>query len=276
VTFSDTEHARNTRRGYDADLRDFRAWCGEQGCAAIPAAPADVARFLGERAEVLAPATVARRLAAIVDAHRRLGHRSPRDEPEVRAALATIEWRFRERRRSTIQLDRECLSRMSLCLPATPSGARDHALLLVGYGAGLRRTELVGLDVADLAIDDDRGVRVRLARGDVWIPPGSAPHVCAVRAWRRWLDHLFVPCGPAFRAVDQHGHVGTTRLSDRAVTIIVRRAAARAGLDPEMYTGRSLRLGLVLAAASAGASDVAIMRQTGHRTRRLVRAYVDG
>jgi site-specific recombinase XerC len=165
---------------------------------------------------------------------------------------------------------------MSLCLPATPSGARDHALLLVGYGAGLRRTEIVGLDVADLSVDDDRGLRVRLARGDVWIPRGSAPHVCAVRAWRRWREHLFAPCGPAFRAVDRHGHVGAARLSDRAVTIIVRRAAARAGLDPDLYTGRSLRLGLVLAAASAGASDAAIMRQTGHRTRRLVRSYVDG
>ncbi len=262
-------------RGYGADLRDFTAWCGIQGVAACPAAATDVARFLRERGQTLAPATVARRLAAIVDAHRALGHPSPRDEPEVRAALSSIEWRFRSRRRPTAPLDRESLSRMSLCLPATAAGVRDRALLLVGYGAGLRRTEIVGLDVADLAVDE-RGLRIHLARGDVWIPRGSAPHLCAVRAWQRWVEHLFTPCGPAFRAVDQHGHVGRARLSDRAVTIIVRRAATRAGLDPEMYTGRSLRLGLVLAAASAGASDVAIMRQTGHRSRRLVRAYVDG
>jgi integrase len=276
VSTSGSRHAQNTRRGYDADLRDFTGWCRAHRRSEFPAEGADVAEFLRDRAQTLAPATVARRLAAIVDAHRRLGHPSPRDEPEVRAALSTIEWHFRARRRPTTPLDRESLSRMSLCLPSTASGERDRALLLVGYGAGLRRTEVVALDVGDLAVDAQRGLRVDLARGAVWIPRGSAPHLCAIRAWQRWSDQLAPHSGPAFRAVDRHGHVGAARLSDRAVTLIVRRAALQAGLDPDAYTGRSLRLGLVLAAASAGANDVDIMRQTGHRTRRLVRAYVDG
>jgi site-specific recombinase XerD len=276
VTAAGSRHAQNTVRGYDADLRDFTGWCRAHRRPQLPATGTDVAAFLRERAETLAPATVARRLAAIVDAHRRLGYPSPRDEPEVRAAISTIDWHFRARRRPTKPLDRESLSRMSLCLPSTPSGARDRALLLVGYGAGLRRTEVVRLDVGDLSVDDRRGLRVGTARGAVWIPRGSAPHLCAIRAWQRWRDQLACHAGPAFRAVDQHGHVGTARLSDRAVTLVVRRAARQAGLDPDAYTGRSLRLGLVLAAASAGANDADIMRQTGHRTRRLVRAYVEG
>jgi hypothetical protein len=73
--------------------------------------------------------------------------------------------------------------------------------------------------------------------------------------------------------VDRHGNVGELRLSDRAVTIIVRRAAASAGLDAGAYTGRSLRLGMILTAAAVGVTDEGIMHQTGHRTRRLVRAY---
>ena len=64
------------------------------------------------------------------------------------------------------------------------------------------------------------------------------------------------------------------RLSDRAVTTIVQRAAARAGLPrPERFTGRSLRLGMILAAAAVGTPDEGIMAHTGHRSKRLVRAY---
>jgi site-specific recombinase XerC len=268
--------AANTERGYAADLRDFEDWCEGDGCPSSPAAADDVARYLRNRADVLAPATVARRLAAIVDEHRRLGLPSPRDEPEVRHALASIEWRHRARRRPTRPLDAESLGRLSVCLPATTGGVRDRALLLVGYGAGLRRTELVALDAADVTVRGDRSLRLRLARGGVTIPAGSRPHLCAVRAWRAWSSVTALDDGPAFRPVDRHGNVAAARLSDRAVTIVVRRAAERAGLDAHAYSGRSLRLGMILAAAAVGASDEGIMQQTGHRSRRLVRSYRQG
>jgi len=268
--------SRNSQRGYAADLRDFEAWCGERGCPSAPAAPSDVAAFLRDRSEVLAPATVARRLAAIVDAHRRLGLASPRDDPLVRRALASIEWRHRARRRRTRPLDAESLARLSLCLPSSITGVRDRALLLVGYGAALHRTELVALDVTDVDVDEHGSLQLALARGRVAIPPGSQPHLCAVRAWQAWSRVARIDAGPAFRPIDRHGNIGATRLSDRSVTIVVRRAATTAGLDADAYSGRSLRLGMILAATAVGASDEQIAQQTGHRTRRLVRAYRQG
>jgi site-specific recombinase XerD len=268
--------SRNTERAYAADLRDFEAWCREHGCPSAPAAPADVAAFLRDRAELLAPATVARRLAAVVAAHRRLGLASPRDDAAVRGALASIEWRHRARRRPTRPLDPESLGRLSLCLPATARGVRDRALLLIGYGAALRRTELVALDARDVDVGRDGSLQLLLARGVVAIPPGSQPHLCSVRAWRAWSSLARLDAGPAFRPIDRHGNVRATRLSDRSVTIVVRRAAADAGLDPSAYSGRSLRLGMILAAAAVGASDAQIVQQTGHRTQRLVRAYRQG
>ena len=265
--------APNTARAYRADLRDFTNWCADRRCSALPAAPQDVARYLRERATTRAPSTVARRLAAIVDAHRRNGYASPRDHRAVREALASIEWHHRDRRRPTAPLDVESLSRMSLCLPATPAGTRDRALILVGYGAALRRTEIVGLDVGDIHVRRDGSLRLRLRRGTVVVPPGSQPHLCAVRAWSRWRERARLLDGPAFRPVDRHGNVRPMRLSDRAVTSIVQRAAATAGL-PTSYSGRSLRLGMVLAAAAVGAPEEGIMAQTGHRSRRLVQRYV--
>jgi len=96
-----------------------------------------------------------------------------------------------------------------------------------------------------------------------------------VRAWTAWRAAIGFDDGPAFRAIDRHGNVSASRLSDRSVTIVVRRAAEAAGLDADAYSGRSLRLGMILSAAAVGASDERIMRHTGHRTRRLVRAYRD-
>lgn len=265
----------STRRAYRADVGDFERWCAARGCRPLPADPADVAAFLGDRAGTLAPSTVARRLAAIVDAHRRAGADSPRDDPRVRAALASVQWHHRHRRRPTRALDVTSLARMSVAAGDSTAGCRDRAILLVGYAGALRRTELVALDVADVAPARGGGLRVGLARGAVLLPPARPRHLCPVRAWTRWQEAAGLVDGPAFRPVDRHGNVAPIRLSDRAVSSIVQRAAARAGLDPARYTGRSLRLGMVLAAVAAGASDDQIAAQTGHRTLRLVRQYRD-
>ena len=67
--------------------------------------------------------------------------------------------------------------------------------------------------------------------------------------------------------------VGRARLSDRSVALVVKRSAKRADLDPAGYAGHSLRAGLA-AAAMAGASELAIVAQTGHRSERMVRRYI--
>jgi integrase len=79
--------------------------------------------------------------------------------------------------------------------------------------------------------------------------------------------------GPVFCAVDRHGNLGD-RLSDHAVARLVKEHAALVGLDPARYAGHSLRAGLATSAADGGASDRAIMRQTGHRSSAMVNRYV--
>ena len=64
------------------------------------------------------------------------------------------------------------------------------------------------------------------------------------------------------------------RLSGNAVAEIVKRHAGAAGLDTSKYAGHSLRAGLVTAAAIAGSSDRAIMKQSGHRSSAMVQRYI--
>jgi integrase len=68
--------------------------------------------------------------------------------------------------------------------------------------------------------------------------------------------------------------VGVTRLSDKAVARLVKRAAQDAGLDPSSLSGHSLRAGLATAAAKAGKSERSIMAQTGHRSASMLRRYI--
>jgi integrase len=167
-------------------------------------------------------------------------------------------------------------------LGTDPAGCRDRALLLLGFAGALRRSELVGLDLADVTEGTD-GLTVHLRRSKtdqegtgrtVGIPFWSNPVTCPVRAWRDWLEVSSITEGPAFRPVDRHGRIGPTRLSAPAVALVLKRHAARAGLDPGEVAGHSLRAGLATSAASAGVPERVIAEQTGHRGTAMLRRYI--
>ena len=228
---------------------------------------------MAELAGTRKASTVRRRVFAIADAHRAASLAAPTHDIHVRVAALRVERDQRARFRPTAPLSVDELNAMSHALPSTRAGERDRAMLLLGFGGGLRRSELVALDVADVR-RTRRGLRVRVGERTVALPFGSQPRLCAVTAWQAWVRAAGLRRGALFRPVDRHGRVGTRRLSDRAVALVVKRAAALADLDPTRYSGDSLRRGLVRAAADRGAPESGIMAQTGHRTRRLVRDYM--
>jgi hypothetical protein len=63
-------------------------------------------------------------------------------------------------------------------------------------------------------------------------------------------------------------------MSPEAVAIVVKRYAAAAGLNPAIYAGHSLRAGLVTQAAMNGVNELAIMKQTRHRSSDMLRKYI--
>jgi integrase len=159
---------------------------------------------------------------------------------------------------------------------------RLHALLLVGFAGALRRSELVALNVDDVD-DHERGftLRLRVSKTDqeregrrIAIPRGTDPETCPVRALRAWLSAAAIGDGPLFRSVDRHGNIAPMRMSGRAVSLVIKRAAQRAGFDPDLYSGHSLRAGFATTAAANGASERAIANQTGHRSMEVLRRYI--
>ena len=74
--------------------------------------------------------------------------------------------------------------------------------------------------------------------------------------------------------MDRHGNIANRHLTGRSIAEIVKRRAAAAGLDPAHYSGHSLRAGFATSAATAGASELAIARQTRHRSLTVLRTYI--
>lgn len=265
--------AESTARAYAGDWVHFRAWCADAGLRAMPASGETVARYVDGQVGSARMATVRRRLAAIRARHVDRGRSSPTATQAVRAAVARAEWRQRDDDTPATPLGVGELRAVSRATPPSVAGRRDRALVLVGYGGGLRPGELASLGLADVR-PARAGLALRVARGEVIVPPGSDQDLCAIRAWDAWRTLLPDVTGPAFRAVDRHGDIGAAPLSTRGVTRIVQRSVQRAGLDPTGYSGRSLRRGMVLAATEQGVSERRIMAHTGHRSRRLVRRYM--
>lgn len=296
VTTTDAERADdyaaaarspNTLGAYRFDLEDFVRYCRHQGDPALPAAPTTVAAYLAALAvQGRKVSTLERRLAAISQAHLLAGHDSPSRDAHVRTVLKGIRRTHGSAVTPKAPIMVEDLRAMVAALPSHPRGVRDHALLLLGFAGAFRRSELVGITRSDIAFDRD-GVIVTLRRSKtdqegqgrrVAIPYGSFPQTCPVRALQDWLTVAGLntdtaDTGPVFRAVSPSGLIRQP-MTAQAVALIVKQAAKRAGLDPHRFAGHSLRAGLCTAAARAGASERAIMNQTGHRSTATLRRYI--
>jgi site-specific recombinase XerD len=275
--------AQNTRRAYASDWGAFASWCAARALEARPAAPATVAAYLAHLAdEGRKVATIERALVSISQAHRVVGHESPTKHPAVVEVRKGIRHRLGVAQRRVAPLVVAELRAASKRLGDDLLGVRNRALLVLGFAAALRRSELVALNVEDLEFTaDGLVVHVRRSKTDgegegakVGAPFGSHPLTCPVRTVRAWLEAAGITAGPLFRELGRAGILGDDRLSDRQVANVVKAAAKAAGLDASRFSGHSLRAGLVTTAALAGKGERVIMKQTRHRTERMVRRYV--
>lgn len=279
--YASLAHAPNTLRGYQADWRDWTCWAAANGVQALPARGPDLAAYVAYSARTKAPSSLRRRLAAIAAAHRAAGHDDVTKDNVVKAVLRGIARTKRSALRKKTPLVVAALRQVLAECPDTPRGRRDRALLLIGWGAALRRSEIVALDFADVEIADE-GLALRITRSKtdqlgwgqrVGIPHSPDPRYDAVRAFIDWRAVSMADRGAVFRPIGRSGWVAERRLQPREVARIVKRVAALAGLEGD-YSGHSLRAGLATSAAAAGASERSIMAQTRHKSVTVARGYI--
>lgn len=289
----------NTVRAYAADRAAFRRWCALTGRTPLPATAetaAEYATYLaiggalredGSRHGPAAPRTIERALSAIRTEHRENGYR---DQPDLLGARRVIKDHRRDRTTSGVR-DRQAAAltiddlraMVDACDPGTLAGARDRALIVLGFSMMVRRSELVALNtLGDISeTRDGVDVLIRWSKTDqdavgelVPVHYGSHPRTCPVRLLRTWRERLGAIRpgeGPLWTPIDKQdrlphlpgycGKPGTGRLTGKAVGIILRETARKAGVSTEALSAHSLRAGGATAAYRAGNDLLAISRR---------------
>src|SRR4051795_6097761 len=184
-----------TVKAYRSDARIFDAWCRAQGLAgSIPASTATVASFrVAEAERGVRAATLGRRAAAIRYAHKLAGQPDPTESEDVRSAMRGVRRTIGAAQRQKAPATAEVLAAMLSHTPATLTGMRDRAILALGFSGAFRRSELVALDVGDLADAPEGPARHHPQEQDGPGGPGagdrhSARPPCQARRGRQGLD----------------------------------------------------------------------------------------
>jgi integrase len=276
--------APNTERAYGSAWKGFASWCRETGRQSLPATDETISLFIAalitERGARLATAVLA--VSAINDAHVRAGlpkAAGPKTSALMSGSRRSIDEDPAGKAAMTLDALKEALRELEK--KGTVASRRDAAILLLGFGSGLRRAELSALNISHVKFVP-KGLQVWVARAktdqtgkgrEICIPPGSLRMTCPVESMRAWLVDRGNKPGALFTRIVGKDAVTTARLRPPAICAIVQRAAKAAGLDASRYGAHSLRSGLVTTAAEEGANHLAIMGLTGHRSPKTLMRY---
>jgi len=264
----------HTVRNYISDLRQLRVFLLEHGFG-LNGAGDDVAP---ERVDPLAirayvahglrrnrRSSVGRKLSAAKGFFRHLLRRG-RIEADPTVGIATP----KKQRQLPVHLTVDDMFRLLEAPPAdTPAGLRDRALLEVVYSCGLRVSELVGLDWAD--VDTGLGlVRVRGKGGKERLVPIGRTALAALAAYRARLSELcprrLVDTAAVF--LNQRGG----RLTTRSVARMVERYVVASGLATKA-SPHALRHSFATHLLNAGADLRAIQELLGHASLSTTQKY---
>lgn len=267
--YVEASRSPSTRKAYASDWRMFTKWCADRRIdGSVPTDPLVVVSYLADQATALAHATLSRRLSAIRYQHHQAGLPSPTDHPQVAATLAGIRRQHPYHKRQARPIYFEDLTAIIEGI----DNQLHRAVLLVGWWGAFRRSELVGLNIEDLA-DDPQGsiVTLRRSKTDQTAAGRLVPlhyhetPVCPVRALRALCNGRTE--GPVFRRSDGQ------RLDPAAVSRIVKAGVTSIGLDPDGYSAHSLRAGFVSECDRRGIHTTAIRSVTGHKTEAMLAVY---
>ncbi len=287
----------NTLKAYAKDWAHFARWCRMKGAELLPPSPEMIGLYLADLAAgsglspALSVSTIDRRLSGLAWNYAQRGFTLDRKNRHIATVLAGIK---RKHARPPVQKEAilaEDILAMVATLPFDLRGLRDRAILLLGYAGGLRRSEIVSLDVHKDDTPDSGGWIEILKKGalltlnaktgwrEVDIGRGSKDQTCPVQALEQWLHFAKINFGPVFVGTSRDGKRALdTRLNDRHVARLIKRAVMDAGIRSELpekerlalFSGHSLRAGL---ASSAEVDERYVQKLLGHASAEMTRRY---
>ena len=266
--------ANNTVRAYESDFKDFSLFCVKNALKYLPTEPKILSLYLTYLSKTSKFSTLKRRIASIKVIHKMKGHYLDTNHPIIMENLLGI-----KRVNGAYQKPKKPLliNNLKLIIKVIDEKEknekkriRNKSLILLGFSGGFRRSELVNLDYADLEfVDEGLKIFIKKSKTDQAgigsikaIPYFSNKDYCPVIKIKDWIRYSNITEGKIYN------------ISDKLVSLTIKKYASLAGLDPNLYGGHSLRSGFATSAAEAGAEERNIMAMTGHKTTQMVRRYI--
>ena len=281
-----TSKANNTLRAYKSDFKDFVGFCSKLGFISMPTDPKIVSLYLTHLSKSSKISTLRRRLVSIGIVHKMKGHYLDTKHPIIIENLMGI-----KRLKGSMQKGKKpiLINHLKQIVNVINHQnideivkLRNKTLILVGFGGGFRRTELVSIDFEDLEFVDE-GVKITLRRSKTdqfgegmikGLPYFSNLNYCPVINLKKWIKISKIKKGPIFRRFVKGSTLAINRLSDQSVVLIIKECLRLAGIENHNFSGHSLRSGFATVAAESGADERSIMAMTGHKTSQMVRRYI--
>ena len=277
----------NTIRAYKSDFKDFGIFCAKHGFKALPTEPKITALYLTYlSSKDVKMSTLRRRLVSIGMMHKLKGYYLDNKHPVIIENLMGI-----KRTKGSIQRGKKpiLINHLKAIINVINEEKieeikkiRDKAIILVGFGGGFRRTELVSIDYEDLEFVPE-GVKITLRRSKTdqfgegmtkGLPYFSNEIYCPVVHLKKWIKISNIKDGPVFRRFAKGCSLTSNRLTDQSVVLLIKKYLELAGIENKNYSGHSLRSGFATVSAESGADERSIMAMTGHKTTQMVRRYI--
>ena len=266
--------SNNTLRAYQSDFRDFSLFCSKNGFQAMPTTPNVIALYITHLSSYSKYSTLKRRIASISILHKTKGHYIDTKHPIIIENLMGIKrtnGSYQKGKKPLLINDLKILIEViDKSKEKNLKKIRDKALILVGFSGVFRRSELVHLELEDIEFVSE-GVKLFIKRSKTdqsgagmikAIPYFENINFCPVIALKNWIDAIELKKGKIFN------------ISDKNVSLIIKKYSNYAGLDSRKYAGHSLRSGFATSAAEAGVEERNIMSMTGHKSTEMVRRYI--
>lgn len=162
----------------------------------------------------------------------------------------------------------ELAALIDVCADGTAKGARDAAIFAIAYGAGLRRAEIVAIQLADY--DEDKcQVTVRAGKGNKERIVPMNDGVC--EAVGAWLDRRGPWAGALFTRVRRGDNVSTEGMTDQAIYDMMAERAGQAGVKE--FSPHDMRRSFAGDLLDAGADIATVQKLMGHANANTTAGY---
>ena len=281
-----TSKSNNTLRAYKSDFKDFGSFCSNHGFNSLPTEPKIVALYITHLSKNSKISTLRRRLVSISMVHKLKGHYLDVKHPIIIENIMGI-----RRSKGSIQKGKKPLliNHLKTIINVINEQKideikkyRDKAIILIGFGGGFRRTEIISIDYEDLEfVSEGLKIIVKKSKTDQFgegmikgLPYFKNETYCPVNNLKKWLELSNIKSGSIFRRFSKGLSISNNRLTDQSVALIIKNYLNLAGIESSNYSGHSLRSGFATVAADSGADERSIMAMTGHKTTQMVRRYI--